>query len=85
MKYVLTDQNLYWNDLGGMLLKCLDRPQDDAVTADLHGGSCGGHRYWKATTYKILRARFYWPTLFNDVYLQLKACIECQKFVGKHK
>ena len=85
MKYALIDKILYWKDPGGMLLKCLDRTEEDAVTAELHGGACGGHRYWKETTYNILRVGYYFPTLFNNVYFQERACIECQKFEGKNK
>ena len=32
LKYVLIDQILYWKHLGGILLKCLDRSEADAVT-----------------------------------------------------
>ena len=45
MKYVLIDQFLYWKHPIGMLLKCLDRLEVDAVTVELHGGACGGHGY----------------------------------------
>ena len=85
MKYVLIDQIMYWKDPGGMLLKCLDMSEVDLVTAELHGGACGGHKYWKATSFKIIREGYYWTTLFTNVYSQVKACIECQKFVGKQK
>jgi len=34
---------------------------------------------------KILRAGFYWPTLFNDVFSKVRSCEECQKFEGKQK
>ena len=44
-----------------------------------------GYKYSKATAFKILRARYYWPTLFSDVYHRVRACVECQKFAGKHK
>ena len=50
MKCVLIDKVLYWKYPGGMLLKCLDRPKVDAITAELHGGECGGHGYWKEKT-----------------------------------
>ena len=50
MKYVLIEKILYWKDLGGMLLKCLDRTEVDGVTVELHGGACGGHRYWKSSS-----------------------------------
>ena len=68
MKYVLIDQVLYWKDPGGILLKCLEKSEVDAVVAELHSGVCGGHKYWKATAFKILRAGYDWPTLFSDVY-----------------
>ena len=51
----------------------------------MHKGACGGHLYWKSTTNKILRVGYYWPTLFSDVYKKVRACLECQKFVGKEK
>ena len=85
MKDVLLDQVLYWKDPREILLKCLEKSEVNAVAAEFHSGVCGGHKYWKATAFKILRARYYWPTLFSDVYHQVRACVECQKFAGKHK
>ena len=85
MKYVLIDQILYWKDPGGILLKCLEKSEVDAVIAELHSGVCGGHKYWKATAFKILRTGYYCPTFFSDVYHQVRSCVECQKFAGKHK
>jgi hypothetical protein len=32
-----------------------------------------------------LRAGYYWPVLFSDVFSQVRACEPCQKFAGKHK
>ena len=63
----------------------MDRSEADVVTAELHGGACGRHKYWKATTFNILRVGYYWPTLFTDVCIHVISCIECQKFAGKHK
>ena len=77
MKYVLVDQVLYWKDPGGILLKCLNKSEAEDVTAELHGGACGGHKYWKETAFNILRVGYYWSTLFTHVYLQVKSCIEC--------
>ena len=41
--------------------------------------------YWKTTTHKILRAGFYWPTLFEDIYKEVSYCHECHIFEGKRK
>ena len=80
MKHVLIDQILYWKDPGGILLKCLEKSEVDAVILELHCGVCGGHKYWKATAFKILRVGYYWPTLFSDVYHQFKSCVEVKNF-----
>ena len=82
-KYCLIEQQLFWKDPGGILLRCLDKPEIEEVISESHEGACGGHKYWKETTYKILRAGYYWPSLFYDVYQQVRACIPCQKFAGK--
>ena len=52
---------------------------------EFHRGDCGGHLYWRTTNHKILRAGFYWPTLFPDTYKEVSTCHECQIFEGKTK
>ena len=84
-KYCLVEEQLFWKDPGGILLRCLDKSEIEGVISDSHEGACGGHKYWKTTAYRILRAGYYWPTLFADVYQQVRACIPCQKFAGKQK
>ena len=34
---------------------------------------------------KVLRAGYYWPTLFSDLYKIITNCHECQVFQGKRK
>ena len=55
-KYCLIEQQLFWKDLGGIFLRCLDKPEIEGVISESHEGACGGHKYWKETAYKILRA-----------------------------
>ena len=52
---------------------------------DFHKGDCEGHIFWKTTANKILRAGYYWPTVFADVYKTIKSCHECQIFQGRRK
>jgi hypothetical protein len=35
------------------------------------------------SAYKILRAGYFWPSLFTDVCAKIRACAKCQKFSGK--
>lgn len=61
----------------GVLLNCLLKDEADKVLQDFHAGDCGGHLSWKTTTNKILRAGFYWPTLFADVHQKITSCHKC--------
>eukprot|EP00253_Pinus_taeda_P006472 PITA_06472 len=84
-KFCILDSALFWKDPGGMLLNCLVEEEAKRVVEDFHRGDCGGHLFWKTTTNKILRAGYYWPSLFLDVYKAIKNCHECQIFQGKQK
>jgi len=50
---------------------------------DTHSGSCGGHLSGLARTQKILRASFFWPTIFKDCMNAVKRCHACQIFTKK--
>eukprot|EP00253_Pinus_taeda_P006502 PITA_06502 len=52
---------------------------------EFHAGDCGGHLYWKSTVDKILRAGYYWPTVFLDVKKFTTSCHKCQVFEGKRQ
>ena len=85
IKYCIIGQELYWKDSSRLLLKCLDEDESQRVIAEMHKGAYGGHLYWKSRANKILRAGYYWPTMFLDVYKKVRACLECQKFAIKEK
>jgi hypothetical protein len=85
VKYCIIDQILFWKDPNGILLRCVDEEEAKQFFCDLHHGVCGGHHHWKATAFKILRAGYYWPVLFSDIFSQVRACEPCQKFAGKQK
>jgi hypothetical protein len=85
VRYCLIDQALYLKDPLGVFLRCLEPQESHKVMFDFHSGLCGGHHLWKTTAHKILRARYYWPTLFPNVCREIRACIKCQKFSGKQQ
>lgn len=68
-----------------MLLRCLDKEQLIKVMKQFHSNMCQGNHYWKTTTHKILRAGYYWPTLFSDVFSFVKSCDRCEIFGGKQQ
>jgi len=82
-KYCIIESNLYWKDPMGILLRCVNEEEVQRIMKKMHAGACGWHLYWKSTTNKILKAGYYWPSLYSDVYSKIRACIPCQKFEGK--
>ena len=50
---------------------------------DCHAGACGGHLSGYATMQKILRAGYFWPTIFRDCILTVRSCHACQIFYRK--
>eukprot|EP00253_Pinus_taeda_P009672 PITA_09672 len=84
-KFCILNSALYWKDPSGILLNFLVEKEAKKVMEDFHGGECGGHLFWKSTANKILRAGYYWPTLFADVYKMVKSCHKFQIFEGRQK
>jgi len=82
-KFCILNSALYWKDPGGILLNCLVEEEAKKVMEYFHRGECGGHPFWKSKANKILRAGYYWPTLFADVHKMVKCCHKCQIFEGK--
>jgi hypothetical protein len=84
-KYVLTRDGLGWKNPDGVILRCVDDVESKKLMDEFHGGFCGGHFATKTTTHKILRERYYWPTIFSDVHQFVRKCEPCQLFTGKQK
>jgi len=82
-KFCIVDNVLFWKNHECILLSCLTKDETDKVLKEFHAGHCGGHLYWKSTIDKILRAGFYWPSLFVDIKKFVVSCHKCQIFEGK--
>jgi len=55
----------------------------DKVLNDCHSGACGGHLSGIATAQKIIRAGYFWPTLFHDCIHAVRRCEQCQLYANK--
>ena len=84
-RYCIINGFLYWKDPRGVLLNCLLETEVREKINEFHKKDCGGHLFWKTTTYKIMSVGFYWPTLFLDVYKEVSTFHECQIFEGKRR
>jgi hypothetical protein len=64
-------------------MRCLEKEESEKVLSKLHAGEAGGHFNGYTTTHKVLRAGYYWPTLFKDDHVLCRKCIIFQKVVGR--
>ena len=83
--YCILNNKLFLKDPLGVLLNCVVENEIERIFNYLHKGYCGGHYSWRIKTHKILRSRFYWPTLFIDVNRKVRSCLESQLFARKQK
>ena len=74
---------LFRKNYDRVFLKCLEREDAAKVVKELHDGPTGGHFSGDTTTHKILRAGYYWPTLFKVAHAYVRKCNTCQKSGGR--
>eukprot|EP00253_Pinus_taeda_P035247 PITA_35247 len=84
-QYRLMNDVLFRMNYDSILLRCLEKSEDDKVLQELHDGPAGGHYAGDATTHKILCARYYWPTLFKDAHSYVRKFQVCQTATGRQK
>lgn len=77
LKFCIIDNALFWKNHEGILLNSLLKEESNKILHEFHVGDCERHIYWKTTADKILRASFYWPTLFSDVKKSITSCHKC--------
>ena len=53
------------------------------VIIELHDGPARGHFSGDMTTHNILRAGYYWPTLFKDGHAHVRKCDIYQRCGGR--
>ena len=81
--YHIVDGILLRNNYDGVLLRCLEKEYAKKVIKELHDGPARGHFSRDTTAHKILKARYYWPTLFKDVHAHVRKCDICQRCGGR--
>jgi transposase InsO family protein len=74
---------LFCQNFDGVLMRCLEKDEAEKVLLELHAGEAGGHFGGDTTAHKVLRAGYYWPTLFRDAHALCRKCIICQKASGR--
>ena len=81
--YQVIEGILFRKNYDGVLLRCLEKEDAKKVMIDLHDGPTRGHFSGDTTAHKILRAGYYWPTLFKDAHAHVQKCDVCQRCGGR--
>jgi hypothetical protein len=84
-QYRLINSVLFQINYDGVLLRCLEREDAGKVLKELHDGPTGGHFAGNTAAYKILRASYYWSTLFKDAHAYARNYKTCQVSARKEK
>ena len=62
-RYVLMDEVLYKRGFSQPYLRCLALDEANYVLREIHEGACGNHLRARSLVHKVVRARYYWPTI----------------------
>jgi hypothetical protein len=82
-QYIILGDTLYHRGIDSVFRRCLTFDEAEKALNDCHSGTCGGHMYGYATAQKILRAGYFWPSLFNDCIIIVQKCHACQTYKNK--
>ena len=83
--YQLIDNVLFRKNYDGIFLRCLEKDQINEFLFQIHARPTGGNFLGETMSHKIIRAGYYWPTLFRDSHAYVKRCEPCQKCTRKVK
>ena len=83
--YLIINDTLYRHGVDSILWWCLTHEEAEHVLNDCHFGACGGHLSGMATTQKILRTGYFYPSVFKYCHEAIKKCPPCQHFYPKKR
>ena len=81
--YLILNDTSYRHGIDSILQQCLTHEEVEHVLNDFHSRACGGHLSGMATAQKILRAGYFWPSIFKDYHETVKKCPPCNIFIPK--
>ena len=78
--FELYEGTLYKKAYTHPLLKCVTPEEGNYIIQEIHEGGCGIHQGVRTVIGKVLRSRYYWPSLREDVEKLIKRYNKCQYF-----
>ena len=81
--YHIIGDTLYPVGVDSILHQCLTVDEYERVLNEIHSSTCGGHLSSYATTQKILRVGYFFPSIFKDCILVVHKFHQCQIYQRK--
>ena len=85
VKYVLIDEVLYKISFSQPYLRCLAPDESNYVLREVHEEACGNHSGARAFVHKVIRAGYYWLTIWEVAKAYVKVCDQCQRFSNVYR
>lgn len=79
LSYQLIHGVIFRKHHNGVLLRCLEPRDTKWLLKYLHDGPIGGHFISDTNFHKVMRASYYWLTLFKDAHTYAFKCPICQR------
>ena len=76
-QYHIVGDKLYRCGADFVFRLCLTHEEAEKVLNECYSGACGGHMSGYATTQKILRAGYFWQSLFKYCIIVVRKCHNC--------
>ncbi|XP_025684998.1 uncharacterized protein [Arachis hypogaea] len=75
--YTVITGQLYKRGFSQPLLKCVEPGDMEYILCEIYEGCCSHHIGGKTLAQKVIRARYFWPSVIQDSMQLVKSCSKC--------
>lgn len=79
-RFLMQGDTLYRSGFSAPLLGRVSQDEAKEILENVHEGNCGDHAGRQNLARKILRYRYFWPTLNRDALNYAQRCDRCRRF-----
>ena len=78
--FAVVEHRLFRRGADGLHTRCVSGIEVPTILEACHNSACEGYFFGQRTGQKILRAGYFWPTLFKNSHDYVKHCNACQRY-----
>ncbi|XP_075636499.1 uncharacterized protein LOC142608692 [Castanea sativa] len=79
-RFTILNDTLYKKGFSMPYLKCVNEKEAKYILREVHEGVCEDHAGPRSLVSKVIRTRYFWPTMQVDAAKLAKGCDKCQRF-----